>query len=88
MAILILTSHLVAGNPPIKFEIAEEAAFDAIGRDHDPYCLPGTRTELLQNIHGWLSNNSATHLYWLSGWAGTGKSTITRTIAQEYTDPQ
>jgi hypothetical protein len=24
----------------------------------------------------------------LSGWAGTGKSTIARTIAQEYTNPQ
>jgi hypothetical protein len=81
-----LTGHLFVGNPSIRLEIAEEAAFDAIGRDHDPLCLPGTRTDLLQDIRSWLSSDSVKHVYWLSGWAGTGKSTVARTIAQEYTD--
>jgi hypothetical protein len=68
----------------IRLEIAEEAAFDAIGRDHDPLCLPGTRIDLLQDVRSWLNGDSPKHIYWLSGWAGTGKSTVARTIAQEY----
>lgn len=64
--------------------IAEGAGFDDVGRDHDPFCLPGTRTDLLRDIHSWLNGKSAEHIYWLSGWAGTGKSTIARTLAREY----
>ena len=63
--------------------IAEGAAFDAVGRDHDSFCLLGTRTDLLRDIQSWLSGESPEHIYWLSGWAGTGKSTIARTIARE-----
>jgi NACHT domain len=43
---------------------------------------------LLQDIRSWLSSDSPKHTYWLSGWAGTGKSTIARTIAQEHTNSQ
>jgi NACHT domain/Heterokaryon incompatibility protein (HET) len=81
------SNHLVAG-PSTVLEIAEEAAFDAVGRDHDPLCLPGTRIDLLQDIRSWLNSDSPKHIYWLSGWAGTGKSTIARTIAQEYANSQ
>ena len=80
------TSHFFAGNPSIRLEITEEAAFHTVGRDHDPFCLPSTRTDLLQDIQGWLSSDSAQHTYWLSGWAGTGKSTTARTITRDYTN--
>lgn len=41
---------------------------------------------MLQDIKTWLSSDNQKHVYWLSGWAGTGKSTIARTIAQEFTN--
>lgn len=63
---------------------AEEAAFDAVGRDHTSFCLPDTRIDLLRDIRSWLSGTSPERIYWLSGWAGTGKSTVARTIAREY----
>lgn len=43
-------NQLVIEDPPTRLEIAEEAAFDAIGRDHDPLYLPSTRIDLLQDI--------------------------------------
>lgn len=45
-------------------------------------CLPQTREEILKDICDWLddSTSSQKHLYWLQGKAGTGKSTIARTI--------
>ena len=67
--------------------IVEGAAFDAIGRDHDSFCLSDTRTDLLRSIRSWLSGGSPEHIYWLSGWAGTGKSTIARTLARDCIDP-
>ncbi|KAK5997958.1 Vegetative incompatibility HET-E-1-like protein [Cladobotryum mycophilum] len=45
-------------------------------------CLPRTREDLLRHISDWLDDCAPTnkHLYWLQGKAGTGKSTIARTV--------
>jgi NACHT domain len=43
--------------------------------------------QLLQDITSWIDGDNPKHVYWLQGWAGTGKSTIARTIAQRYTNP-
>ncbi|EGR44620.1 uncharacterized protein TRIREDRAFT_70028, partial [Trichoderma reesei QM6a] len=45
-------------------------------------CLPHTREQLLNDICDWLDESDAPqkHLYWLQGKAGTGKSTIARTV--------
>ncbi|QYT03667.1 hypothetical protein H0G86_010613 [Trichoderma simmonsii] len=45
-------------------------------------CLPQTREEILKDICDWLDDRTSSqkHLYWLQGKAGTGKSTIARTI--------
>ncbi|KAL5085724.1 hypothetical protein Trisim1_010070 [Trichoderma cf. simile WF8] len=50
-------------------------------------CLPQTREEILKDICDWLddSTSSQKHLYWLQGKAGTGKSTIARTIVSRMT---
>lgn len=71
---------------PLKLGTAREAAFNAEGKDNDPYCLPGTRTQVLQQIRTWADGKDPNYIFWLSGWAGTGKSTIARTIAREYFD--
>ena len=63
---------------------APQATFNAIGKDDDPLCLPDTRVKVLQQIRTWADGDDGRDIFWLSGWAGTGKSTIARTIAREY----
>jgi hypothetical protein len=65
---------------------AAQAAFNASGKDDEPLCLPNTRVDLLQQIRTWADGDDGRHIFWLRGWAGTGKSTIARTIAREYYD--
>jgi hypothetical protein len=45
-------------------------------------CLKGTRSAVLDEIELWASEPSQPPVYWLNGLAGTGKSTIARTIAE------
>lgn len=44
-------------------------------------CLPNTRVDLLQEIYDWAQHPESKSIFWLSGGAGTGKSTISRTVA-------
>jgi len=72
---------------PLKLlPYATKAEFNASGKDDDPLCLPNTRVDVLDRIRKWADGDDGRHLFWLSGWAGTGKSTIARTIAREYCD--
>ncbi|KAH6869895.1 hypothetical protein B0T10DRAFT_377366, partial [Thelonectria olida] len=43
-----------------------------------------TRVDLLQQIQEWASDPHAKALFWLNGMAGTGKSTISRTICRQF----
>ena len=45
-------------------------------------CLKGTRETILDAIELWAKNPSKSLVYWLNGLAGTGKSTIAKTIAE------
>ncbi|KAI4117122.1 MAG: hypothetical protein LQ345_002570 [Seirophora villosa] len=68
-----------------KLPSAVEASFDSYHRQHQTHCIKDTRVELLQQLQEW----SASHdrpIYWLSGMAGTGKSTIARTLAAQLKD--
>ncbi|KAJ5774917.1 WD-repeat protein [Penicillium paradoxum] len=60
--------------------IAPDAAFDSYENIHDE-CLPGTRIELLNEIEEWAKAPDQKCIFWLQGMAGTGKSTISRTVA-------
>lgn len=53
---------------------------------HEYGCLPGTRTEVLSQIKDWASSPQDRPIFWLNGRAGTGKSTISRTIARYFKD--
>jgi NACHT domain len=46
-------------------------------------CLDGTRTAELERINKWADDEDARIVYWLSGPAGSGKSTITQTFAKQ-----
>ncbi|KAF3162624.1 hypothetical protein TWF225_002409 [Orbilia oligospora] len=69
----------------VNLPVAEGASFNWYGDDHEPKCLPNTREELLKKIDNWVNGSSGKHIFWLSGAAGTGKSTIARTVAETYT---
>jgi hypothetical protein len=51
---------------------------------HEDECFPGTRTELLSQIKKWAQSSQAKPIFWLNGRAGTGKSTISRTVARYF----
>lgn len=65
-----------------KLETARGATYDSSAEGDLPRCLQGTRTELLERIGNWATDTTGKHIFWLCGKAGTGKSTIARTIAQ------
>jgi hypothetical protein len=44
-------------------------------------CLENTRVDVLREIHEWVQDPESPTLFWLEGMAGTGKSTISRTVA-------
>lgn len=69
-----------------KLPTAGDAAFDSHADEHDARCLPGTRVELLENIKKWAAAPHSQSIFWLNGVAGTGKSTISRTVAQSFAD--
>ena len=49
-----------------------------------PKCLDGTRVDLLQKIRIWASATDSPNIFLLTGIAGTGKSTVARTIAEQF----
>jgi hypothetical protein len=69
-----------------KLEGAIEAEFESFNDRDEVQCLQGTRTELLQQIMEWAMSPSQKSIFWLKGMAGTGKSTISRTVARSLKD--
>jgi hypothetical protein len=45
-------------------------------------CTPGTRVSLLENLLAWAAASDSPCVFWLNGLAGTGKSTIARTLCE------
>jgi hypothetical protein len=65
---------------------ATNAPFNSFDRRHEPTCLQDTRVDLLQEIYDWADGQDKQCIFWLNGLAGTGKSTIARTIARRYSE--
>ncbi|KAF3310081.1 hypothetical protein TWF173_010092 [Orbilia oligospora] len=59
----------------------KDAMFGSAQDQEEPQCLPQTRIEVLNIIETWISGPRDSNIFWLRGIAGTGKSTIARTIA-------
>ncbi|KAI1073345.1 hypothetical protein LB507_011700, partial [Fusarium sp. FIESC RH6] len=64
-----------------QLPIVHGASFDSKAEEHNPTCLPDTREELLKEIDRWIDDSKSKTIFWLNGMAGTGKSTISRTVA-------
>ena len=69
-----------------KLETAKEATYNSSAEGELPRCLPDTRTNLLHQIFEWAADHGGKRIFWLCGKAGTGKSTICRTVAQKLED--
>ncbi|TFK64597.1 hypothetical protein BDN72DRAFT_725573, partial [Pluteus cervinus] len=55
---------------------------DAIQRNRPVLCDPGTHLRLREDLVTWLNNRKGGPVRWISGWAGTGKTTIAQTMAK------
>jgi hypothetical protein len=60
------------------------AAFDEGTSEERDRCHPETRVDLLEEIDDWAHGNEDQRIYWLQGMAGTGKSAISRTVADKF----
>ncbi|KAJ9257824.1 hypothetical protein DTO195F2_5456 [Paecilomyces variotii] len=65
-----------------KLLTVDEAMFGSYMDQHEDECLEETRTELLHDIMAWSADINSKYIFWLNGMAGTGKSTIARTVAR------
>lgn len=69
-----------------KLPAAYEAAFSSFADQHEDECFPGTRTDILRQIREWAFSRQGPCIFWLNGMAGTGKSTISRTVAKSFSE--
>ena len=82
----LLTSNIEQKLVLSRLRFADNATFDSHDEEHNARCYQGTRVELLRRIETWASDLHSECVFWLNGMAGTGKSTISRTIAQKFDD--
>ncbi|KAK6810480.1 hypothetical protein RU639_013746 [Aspergillus parasiticus] len=75
--------ELIEQSGLVNLRVAEEAFYNSYVSQHEDFCLPDTRTELQNQILEWAQSNGK-FIFWLNGMAGTGKSTIARTVAQSF----
>ncbi|KAG8914932.1 hypothetical protein FRC02_004772, partial [Tulasnella sp. 418] len=61
---------------------ADSARYDSGSQLSSAFCLEDTRVALLQQIEQWVVDPNSRPIFWLCGMAGTGKSTIARTVAK------
>jgi hypothetical protein len=69
-----------------KLTLVEGASFDSHDEEYNSLCLDNTRVGLRLQIAQWVNDPHGKCIFWLNGMAGTGKSTISRTIARAFRD--
>ncbi|PVH67344.1 HET-domain-containing protein, partial [Cadophora sp. DSE1049] len=67
-----------------RLPYALDAPFNSYAKQDSSTCLPNTRVGLLEEIYNWVDSEDERCIFWLNGLAGTGKSTIARTVARRY----
>lgn len=93
--VLLVENQIYRGLPyrshqdsvPITCELpcAKGATFDPYDEVH-PTCHSETRIDLLHQIKSWAQEANSKSIFWLNGVMGTGKSTISWTIAKWVTE--
>ena len=79
-----MTAEAKADDPLNLLPHAAQAAFNSYDKRHAALCFPDTRTDVLTQIGEWADGYHQRCIFWLNGMAGTGKSTIARTVARKY----
>ncbi|THW10583.1 WD40 repeat-like protein [Aureobasidium pullulans] len=62
----------------------KEATFDSYDERKNNQCLRGTRVDLLADVQDWSTSPHSKCIFWLNGIAGAGKSTISRSVAEQF----
>lgn len=60
------------------------AAYDSINVDNKAEVLPGTRVAIMEQVDSWATSTCQERVFWLRGAAGTGKSTIAKSVAAKF----
>ncbi|TFK59238.1 hypothetical protein BDN72DRAFT_851369 [Pluteus cervinus] len=80
------TKHRSPKDAAVRGDLAKRAvrgaSFDAAERGNPPRCHPDTRKAIQNSLVAWRSNRAAGPVRLISGWAGTGKTTIAQTMAE------
>jgi NACHT domain len=71
-----------------RLKAVEGAAFNSRREEYETECHPGTRVDTLDRIDEWANSAEGKCIFWLNGMAGTGKSTISRTVARKLSNSQ
>ena len=66
--------------------VASDAIYNSRAEEHKARCHSNTRVELLCRIEAWVTDPNGKCVFWLNGMAGTGKSTVSRTVAERLSD--
>uniref|UniRef100_L2FYC2 Vegetative incompatibility protein het-e-1 n=1 Tax=Colletotrichum fructicola (strain Nara gc5) TaxID=1213859 RepID=L2FYC2_COLFN len=69
---------------PLDLCVVNEARFDSADVQDRPRCENGTRVRVQELIYNWANDDSGEPFFWLVGPAGTGKSTVARTITDSW----
>ncbi|KAG8938794.1 hypothetical protein FRC03_006896, partial [Tulasnella sp. 419] len=62
----------------------DSARYDSALQTSSSFCLEETRVALLKEIEEWAEDPNSRPIFWLCGMAGTGKTTIARTVAKRF----
>ena len=81
------TSRMGQASRRVKLDIhvVEEAIYSNDKTAKEDRCLEGTRQSIRQRIEEWGASTTGPNIFWLIGPAGTGKSTLARTLADTLT---
>ncbi|KAF4563160.1 hypothetical protein EYR36_003599 [Pleurotus pulmonarius] len=79
----ILKSSEAVVDPVTKLPCAN-AAFDSVNLDNKNEVLAGTRVAVMEEVERWGTTACGERVFWLRGAAGTGKSTIAKSVAAKF----
>ncbi|KAK2765806.1 g-protein beta wd-40 repeats containing [Colletotrichum kahawae] len=71
---------------PITLPVVLEARYDSRDYQDSPRCERGTRVRIQETIYSWADDDFGEPFFWLVGPAGTGKSTVARTITDSWAE--